>query len=466
MDKIYKHDDPINLYCKNCELDIPDKFCITCGGGGKDKFSIHQLKDDILEWLGWEKNFFRTFFLYLFKPKKVIQDYLKGKTNPYNKPIIYSGLVLTLNYYILERYNPKMNIDESNFTFLVLALGILIAWYLQNLLFFRKKKWSKKKHLYIILFTMFIFNCIALIENIIKHLILYGIFNVKINESNEWLVLTRFIIIASYSIYIPFCFINTSNIKKTIQIFFYFILGAFWFLVMTSVLSKTFPERNFANYKHLEAKPLFFVNDCFVDVNVCIAYQKNDGKWEHLKDINVKSNDSLILKSNGDTLKIANPTVYFYTYNNELDIEWSGDKPIIIDNKEYQAYEKKLYLYKEEFYYRINCNNSLIKKEREELKSKIGGYPTGFKIWTDSLNNNKGLKITYVYKGLSAEKAGLRVNDVIKQVDTFYIHNLKTLEKAFYNRQNDTVKIKYQRKGIEYSTGFIFKKYFQNEQEE
>jgi len=79
-------------------------------------------------------------------------------------------------------------------------------------------------------------------------------------------------------------------------------------------------------------------------------------------------------------------------------------------------------------------------------KEIVGYYDTDIEI-------KSGLYINQVIKGSAAEKAGLRVGDIITHIDDVEVNTMLKLRSVlYYKKPGDTVHIRYQRNGREYET--------------
>ena len=87
--------------CKTCSSEFEGNFCNTCGQRYIEKQTFQFALDQLLDVIDVRKGFFKTSYYLLFKPQKLVSDYLNGKTRDYIHPVGYL-LIVSGFFYLLD----------------------------------------------------------------------------------------------------------------------------------------------------------------------------------------------------------------------------------------------------------------------------------------------------------------------------------------------------------------------------
>jgi hypothetical protein len=224
--------------CKNCGTKHTGSFCNNCGQKViKGKFKLSEIiKEAIETTFNLDKGFFFTIYQLVINPKKVITDYLSGKTRIYINPIKFiiviaglSALVLVITKSIDRNIeitnslfpNAEMSVNQLKVigffkSYINILMMLIVPFYtLGYRFFFLRKELNYTEHLIINCYAfglgaiLSIFNNIVfsffpslseieMILGFIIQLVIYTYFYYKLTTRN--LVITTFFSIISMMI--------------------------------------------------------------------------------------------------------------------------------------------------------------------------------------------------------------------------------------------------------------------------
>lgn len=131
--------------CKNCGEEFEGNYCNHCGQRRIERHRFQEIKDSIGDALELKRGFLKTIIGLFKRPSVVVQDYLYGKTKPYQNPFSLLLAVAVITYLIIIILE-KLILKEENETseiFIYTALLIFVFVFVQLLkLFFSKSKFN------------------------------------------------------------------------------------------------------------------------------------------------------------------------------------------------------------------------------------------------------------------------------------------------------------------------------------
>jgi hypothetical protein len=224
--------------CKNCGTIHPGSFCNNCGQKViTQRFKLNELvKEAIENTFNLDKGFFFTISQLVLNPKKVITDYLSGRTKVYSNPIKFLIVIAGLSALVLvitQAYDRNLELTNSLFpnaemstiqlkvigffkSYINIVMILIVPFYTFGYkLFFLRKKLNYTEHLIIncyafglaavitilsnILFSFFpSFSVFEMILGFIIHLIVFTYFYYKLTTRN--LVVTTLLSVVSMTI--------------------------------------------------------------------------------------------------------------------------------------------------------------------------------------------------------------------------------------------------------------------------
>jgi hypothetical protein len=164
-----------SLSCKNCGIEFSGHYCPQCSQRVvKVPMSFGPLNENILELIDFNKGFFHTTKVLFKSPNVLINDYLNGRTRPYNNPIRYFLTVISLiilaeiiyRWTVSKTHNVQLNMseieDQVELIFNPLSISILLITPIYNFVSFRDKL-TLIEHFVISLFQVSMYYIVTLL---------------------------------------------------------------------------------------------------------------------------------------------------------------------------------------------------------------------------------------------------------------------------------------------------------------
>ncbi len=104
------------LICKNCGFEPVDKFCSNCGQRTQSRFDLKYIVQELFAVFELEKGFLKNIVELTFRPAKMIEEYINGKTKDFYSPFSYFFVSMTIFLFISFNFpiSSTFSIGEEN----------------------------------------------------------------------------------------------------------------------------------------------------------------------------------------------------------------------------------------------------------------------------------------------------------------------------------------------------------------